>query len=437
MNDVSRTQQLDRDGADQNEAARLEMALHDPDRLLSDSLRVDERRRRVRRLTSVTLIAGGVVMGTTLMAVLAGWLTLAGQQSADSSASGSRSAGSPSSAATAEKPLDDDARIEQGEELAQQGWQLWQERKLGEAAAKFEEAVALDSENANAWNGLGWAKFNGGESQAAIPAFEKCVELEPEHPAGLNGLGQVYLSWGEFEKAEKYLTKAAPKATAAHYGLARLYLLTSDYDKAQRWIRRALKQQPGDETLKAMLAAARKKELPEELKQQIAPVGKPEKSPSTDAAAAGWRLFNEGKFRSAERSFRRALAKDPENLAAMNGLAFMLLNSGRTAQAKEYFEKYLKIEPDEPGPMNGLARCLKEEGNVDEAIALWEKMYEKYPGPNAAAVGLAMTHLERKEYEKAEPYFEELAKATPDNEEFKNGLEAAKKGAEKDDSAQK
>jgi Flp pilus assembly protein TadD len=415
MNEASKLQPLERDGAKRDEDALLEFALHDPDRLLSDSLRVDERRRRVRRIVSVTLIAGGIVMGTTLVAVLAGWLTLAGQQAADSTAAG-------------QQPRDEDARIERGEELAQQGWQLWQERKMSEAAAKFEEAVAMDAENANAWNGLGWAKFNGGDSEAAVPAFEKCVELEPEHPAGLNGLGQVYLSWGEFETAEKYLTKAAPKATAAHFGLARLYLLTGDYEKAQRWIRRAMRGQPGDETLKAMLAAARKKQLPDDLKQQIAPIGKAEKSPSNDAAAEGWRLFNEGKYRSAERSFRRALAKDPEDAAAMNGLGFILLNSGRTAQAKEYFEKCLTIEPDVPGPMNGLARCLKVEGKVDEAIALWEKMYQKYPGPNAAAVGLAMTHLERKEHAKALPYFEELAKAQPDNEEFKKGLEAAKQG---------
>ncbi|HEY3393432.1 MAG TPA: tetratricopeptide repeat protein [Lacipirellulaceae bacterium] len=429
MNEVSKLQPQERERANQDEDTLLEIALHDPDRLLSDSLRVDERRRRTRRIVSITLIAGGIVMGTILVAVLAGWLTLAGQQAGDSSAGQPQPGGATATAATGQQALGEDARIEQGEELTQQGWQLWQERNFSGAASKFEEAVTMDAENANAWNGLGWARFNSGESEAAVPAFEKCVELEPEHPAGLNGLGQVYLSWGEFETAEKYLTKAAPKATAAHYGLARLYLLTGDYEKAQRWIRRALRGQPGDETLKAMLVAARKKELPAELNEQIAPVGKPQKSPPNDAAAAGWRLFNEGKFRAAERSFKRALAKDPENLAAMNGLGFILLNSGRTAQAKEYFEKYLKVEPEAPGPMNGLARCLKEEGKVDEAIALWEKMYEKYPGPNAAAVGLAMTHLERKEHAKALPYFEELVKSQPDNEEFKKGLEAAKQGS--------
>src|SRR5262249_46172964 len=104
---------------------------------------------------------------------------------------------------------------------------------------------------------------------------------------------------------------------------------------------------------------------------------------------------------------------------------------GKTAEAKKFFEKYLKKEPDAPGPMNGLARCLKDEGHVEQAIEVWEKSYEKYPGPNAAAAGLAMTYAERKEYGKALKFYEELVKAQPDNAEFKNGLEEARKRAQK------
>ena len=87
----------DRDVFGDDEDSRLEMALHDPDRLLTESLRVDERRRRVRRIVSVTLLIGGILMGTTLMAVLAGWLTLAAPQAGDSSPS----AGTSKPAATA------------------------------------------------------------------------------------------------------------------------------------------------------------------------------------------------------------------------------------------------------------------------------------------------------------------------------------------------
>ena len=126
----------------------------------------------------------------------------------------------------------------------------------------------LDPDAVNAWNGLGWARFNSGDSEGAIPAFEKCVELEPNHPAALNGLGQVYLSWREFDQAKKFLTKAAPQAPAAWYGLARLYLLTGKYTAAERWIKKALATSPNDESLKKMLAAAEAKQLPDELRRR-------------------------------------------------------------------------------------------------------------------------------------------------------------------------
>jgi Flp pilus assembly protein TadD len=415
MTDEPRTKS---DQAATDEDALLQSVLTDSDRLLTQSLREDERRRRVRRIVNVTLLVGGIVMGTAVVAVLAGWLTLfTPPPDAADSASAKR------------KPLSEDARIEKAEELSGQGWKLWQERKLDEASARFERAVKLDPDNANAWNGLGWARFNSGNSEAAVEAFEKCVELEPDHPAALNGLGQLYLSWGTLEKAEKYLTKASKSAPAAWFGLARLYLLTGKYDEAQKWIDKALSQQPGDESLLKMQAAAKEGKLPDDLRKLIEPVGKPDTSAAGKAASAGWQQFNQGKMRLAERNFRRALAKDPENLPAMNGLGFVLVNSGKAASAKTYFEKYLKLEPNAPGPMNGLARCLKEEGKVDEAIALWEKMYKLHPGPNAAAVGLAQTYVERGEHAKAIPYFEVLVKAQPENTEFKQALEAAREGA--------
>lgn len=365
-------------------------------------------------------------MGTVLVAVLAGWLTLFTPPPVD----GGKAAAPPQRPNVKRAQLSDDARIARAEELSRQGWALWQQRSLDEAAKKFEAAVELDPEAANSWNGLGWARFNSGDAEAAIEAFEKCVTLEPNHPAALNGLGQAFLSQREYVKAEKFLLKAAPKASAAWFGLARLYMLTGKYDKAQTWIDKALGEQPNDEALKQLLVAAQKGELPAELRSQIEPPPKPADAPAAKLAMEGWQQFNQGKARSAERSFRRALAKDPENLPAINGLGFVLLNTGKTAEAKALFEKYLEIEPDAAGPMNGLARCLKEEGQVDEAIVLWEKMAKKYPGPTAATYGLASTYTERKQYDKAIPFWEELVKSDAQNEEYTKGLAEAKRAAQ-------
>ena len=357
-------------------------------------------------------------MGTILVAALAGWLAMFSPPPQEATAK-----------PTAKKArLSQEAKIERGEELSTEGWTLFQQQQFGAALKKFEEAVALDPESANAWNGLGWSRFNSGDAKPAIEAFEKSVALEGDNPGALNGLGQAYLSLRDYQQAEKFLLKAAPKAPAAWFGLARLYALTGEFDKAATWAKKAEAQQPGDAMLTQILAAAKSGKLPDELRQQIEPP-KVENEPATKLAGEGWRLMNQGKARSAERNFRMALAKDPDNLPAMNGLGFLLLNLGKTADAKVLFEKYLAKQPDAAGPMNGLARCLKDEVKIDKAIALWKKMSEKYPAPNAGTVGLAMAFLEKKEYAKAIPYFEELVKLQPENAEFKAGLEAARKGA--------
>jgi tetratricopeptide (TPR) repeat protein/predicted Ser/Thr protein kinase len=156
-------------------------------------------------------------------------------------------------------------------QLTQAGWQLWQARKLDEAAAKFQLAVQLAPGDADAWNGLGWATFNSGNSPAAEKAFQKVLSLEPSHPAALNGLGQIYLSQGKYDDAEKYLLKAAPQAPAAWFGLARLYLLQGKFEDAGIWAQKIVDSGQADETAKKMLEAAVNKNLSEGLRLLLEP----------------------------------------------------------------------------------------------------------------------------------------------------------------------
>src|SRR5262245_20428787 len=100
--------------ASADEDALLQSVLSESDRLLTQSLREDERRRRVRRIRNVTLLIGGIAMGTAVVAVLAGWLTLFTPP--PDAANGASAKG---------KALSEDAKIEKAEELSSQGWKLW------------------------------------------------------------------------------------------------------------------------------------------------------------------------------------------------------------------------------------------------------------------------------------------------------------------------
>ncbi len=163
----------------------------------------------------------------------------------------------------------------------QAGWQLWQERKLDQAAAMFNKAIQGDSNNVEAWNGLGWATFNSGHPSDAEKDFQKVLSLNPTHAAALNGLGQIYLSQRKYEDAEKYLLQAAPQAPAAWYGLARLYLLEGKYDDAEKWAQKAVDSGQGDQTANEMLKAAQNKQLPDALRISI----EPQSTPAGDASA--------------------------------------------------------------------------------------------------------------------------------------------------------
>ena len=160
---------------------------------------------------------------------------------------------------------------ESAAQLTQEGWQLWQARRLEDAAIKFNRAVRLDPKKAEAWNGLGWAYFNSGKWLEAEKAFQSTLALEPNHPAALNGLGQLYLAQKKNDLAESYLLKASAKAPAAWYGLARLYLLQGKFEKAEEWAGKLVDSGQGDEVARKMLEAARAKHVPEGLRIVLEP----------------------------------------------------------------------------------------------------------------------------------------------------------------------
>src|SRR5262249_6602837 len=143
-----------------DESALLDKALNESDGLLSESLRSEERRRRRRRIVTLSFLIGGVLMSVIVTWLAAGWLMALGALDQASAKDGSDK-GQKQSA-----PVDRQKDVERAESLEQQGWQLWQNRDFDEATAKFQAAVKLDPDAANAWNGLGWSQLNSGKAEA-------------------------------------------------------------------------------------------------------------------------------------------------------------------------------------------------------------------------------------------------------------------------------
>lgn len=154
-------------------------------------------------------------------------------------------------------PTDSDKQA--AERLATQAWNLWREKNFAEAEKLFQQAVAQNPTNANAFNGLGWSQFNQGMTLNAKEAFEKCLALEPDHAAALNGLGWIAKNQGQTNEALNYWQKAvktSPNATAALNGLTQTYMELKQYDEAVKYYQMWLKVEPTNQQAKDGLEKA-------------------------------------------------------------------------------------------------------------------------------------------------------------------------------------
>jgi len=145
------------------------------------------------------------------------------------------------------------------EKLSARGWQLWQARKLTEAATAFEQAVAKDPGNANAWNGLGWAQQNQGMLLNAQESFQKCLAIDATNMGALNGLGWIARAQGKKEDAIKHWERAiqaSPTATAALNGLITTYAELGQHNQVVKYARMWLKIEPQNADARSALAKA-------------------------------------------------------------------------------------------------------------------------------------------------------------------------------------
>jgi adenylate cyclase len=121
----------------------------------------------------------------------------------------------------------------------------WAESKI-----ELETAIALNQNNARAYNQLGNTLMYAGQPQAAIPHIEKAIRLNPRDRNMGNfywGLGHCHLLLGHVEKAIDFLrraTAANPWYFYNHLFLASALGLAGDVDGAQAALSKAIELKP-------------------------------------------------------------------------------------------------------------------------------------------------------------------------------------------------
>jgi tetratricopeptide (TPR) repeat protein len=102
--------------------------------------------------------------------------------------------------------------------------------------------------------------------------------------------------------------------------------------------------------------------------------------PTAELLDQAHQLASMRRYPAAENALRAALAQEPDNVAALDLLGFVLYFQERPAEAEAACRRVLELRPDRAYALKGLGLCLAKQGSVDEGITYLERAIEQEPG---------------------------------------------------------
>jgi tetratricopeptide (TPR) repeat protein len=124
-----------------------------------------------------------------------------------------------------------------------------------------------------------------------------------------------------------------------------------------------------------------------------------------------------------EKDFRYVLTQDPSNIAALNGLGYLLtIRTTRYDEAHHLISKALELSPDDASIIDSMGWVLFKKGHTEEAITHLQEAYAQFPDPEVAA-HLSEALWVNGDHDAAKAILQESLKNNPDAEEILDTLQ--------------
>ncbi len=135
------------------------------------------------------------------------------------------------------------------------------------------------------------------------------------------------------------------------------------------------------------------------------------------------RLWEERQLAISEATYPPSADSEPKDANAWNGLGWTLFKSGKITEAIPAFEKAVALNPHQPGALNGLGQIALGRGDFGKAEEFLLRAAPKAP---AAWFGLTRLYLLQEQFEKALPWAQKIADSGQGDDIAKRMLDAAK-----------
>lgn len=225
--------------------------------------------------------------------------------------------------------------------------------KLDEAIAEFEKALEVNPGSAEAHNNLGRVLVREGKLDDAITHYQKAVEITPDSVSIQNNFGVALARQGRLDEAIAHFEKAlslGPDSAEAHNGLAVALVQQGRADEGVAHFERALANNPQYAEAHFNLGDAL--------------------------------YYLKGRAEEALEQWRMVLRIDPNHVAALNEMAWVLATSPEAslrdgAQAVRLAEQAVRVSGGrDPAILDTLAAAYAEAGRFPEAVEITNRVLD-------------------------------------------------------------
>ncbi len=228
-------------------------------------------------------------------------------------------------------------------------------KKYPEAAAASEKLLALDPTNVHGLSARYDAYKGAGDKEKAKAALEALIQAAPGRDTAIRVFneGAEASRSGHTDEAIANLKRAAeidPKLAPAHSALASIYLSKKNWKDALAEADALLAIEP--QNLEGLSARAEAyKGLGDKAKAKEADAAmKAARADQSPAAIynQGVTQFNANNIAAAQDTFEKVLERDPNFARAHYMLGLCYVNLGDSPHAKEHLQKFLELAPNDP-----------------------------------------------------------------------------------------
>ena len=245
----------------------------------------------------------------------------------------------------------------------------------------FEELARLAPDQAIHQYYLGVARSNSGDVDGGRTAFERTLELEPGHVSARSALGRLMLSEGNVDGARQVavsIQQSAPQSADGYLLEGDAMVAARDLEAARTAFESAQARQPSRQTLMKLVAVHRSLGTPEVAFELLSGwLGEHPNDQPTRVTLASLHQSDNNDV-AAARLYEESLKAEPDNVIALNNLAWIYHKRG-DQRALETARKAHLLLPDRAEIADTYGWFLVEGGNVEQGLALLTRAVEGAP----------------------------------------------------------